>query len=40
MWDGLADAVVMAEADVNVLCIVVESTSDTFSGGADLEEVR
>lgn len=40
MWDGLADAVAMAEADVEVLCIVVESTSDTFSGGADLEEVR
>ncbi len=40
MWDGLADAVVLAEADVDVLCIVVESTSDTFSGGADLEEVR
>lgn len=40
MWDGLADAVGMAEADVDVLCMVVESTSDTFSGGADLEEVR
>lgn len=40
MWDGLAVAVAMAEADDDVLCIVVESTSDTFSGGADLEEVR
>jgi enoyl-CoA hydratase/carnithine racemase len=40
MWDGLADAVGMAEADLDVLCIVVESTGDTFSGGADLEEVR
>ena len=40
MWDGLASAVTMAEADVEVLVIVVESTSDTFSGGADLEEVR
>ncbi len=40
MWDGLADAVATAEADAAVLCIVVESTSDTFSGGADLEEVR
>ena len=40
MWDGLADAVARAEADVDVLCIVVESTGDTFSGGADLEEVR
>ncbi len=40
MWDGLAAAVAQAEADPKVLCIVVESTSDTFSGGADLEEVR
>ena len=40
MWDGLADAVALAEADVEVLCIVVESTGDSFSGGADLEEVR
>ncbi len=40
MWDGLADAVAMAEGDMEVLCIVVESTSETFSGGADLEEVR
>ena len=40
MWGGLADAVSLAEADMEALCIVVESTSDTFSGGADLEEVR
>ncbi len=40
MWDGLAASVALAEADREVLVIVVESTSDTFSGGADLEEVR
>ena len=40
MWDGLADAVALAEADMEALCIVVESTSDNFSGGADLEDVR
>lgn len=40
MWDGLESAVAIAEADRDVLVIVVESTSDTFSGGADLEEVR
>ena len=40
MWDGLAAAVSMAEADTGVLGVVVESTSETFSGGADLEEVR
>jgi enoyl-CoA hydratase/carnithine racemase len=40
MWDGLATAVHQAEADRDVLVIVVESTSETFSGGADLEEVR
>ncbi len=40
MWDGLESAVAMAEADRDVFVIVVESTTDTFSGGADLEEVR